>query len=108
MEGTVCRRCTCVAGARPYGLGHMAGAQYTTVSGQVNLAHAPPTVRTSAWEESETLSQARINCAANCMLFSVPCSCRRTQSRYIFFVITQHWDFLILIWLLLVIVLFAV
>lgn len=52
VEGTVCRRCTCVAGARPYGLGHMAGAQYTTVSGQVNLAHAPPTVRTSAWEES--------------------------------------------------------
>ena len=65
MERTVCRRCTYVAGARPYGLGHMAGAQYTTVSGQVNLAHAPPTVRTSAWEESSIPSQARINCAAN-------------------------------------------
>jgi len=52
VEGTVCRCCTYVAGARPYGLGHMAGAQYTTVSGQVNIAHAAPTVRTSAWEES--------------------------------------------------------
>jgi hypothetical protein len=52
MDGTDFRHCTCVAGARPYGLGHMAGAQYTTVSGQVNLAHAPPTVRVSAWEES--------------------------------------------------------
>ncbi|XP_035720068.1 talin-1-like isoform X2 [Vespa mandarinia] len=29
-------------GARPYGTGHMGGAQYTTVSGQVNIAHAPP------------------------------------------------------------------
>nr|CAD7594785.1 unnamed protein product [Timema genevievae] len=29
-------------GARPYGTGHMGGAQYTTVSGQANLAHAPP------------------------------------------------------------------
>ncbi|KDR19212.1 Talin-1 [Zootermopsis nevadensis] len=34
-------------GARPYGTGHMAGAQYTTVSGQVNLAHAPPMVQQS-------------------------------------------------------------
>lgn len=34
-------------GARSYGLGHMAGAQYTTVSGQVNIAHAPPTVQQS-------------------------------------------------------------
>lgn len=32
-------------GARPYGTGHMGGAQYTTVSGQVNIAHAPPMVR---------------------------------------------------------------
>ena len=69
VEGTVCRRCTYVAGARPYGLGHMAGAQYTTVSGQVNLAHAPPTVRTGAWEEGRIPSQARINCAANFVLF---------------------------------------
>ncbi|XP_053983422.1 talin-1 isoform X3 [Hylaeus volcanicus] len=32
-------------GARPYGTGHMGGAQYTTVSGQVNIAHAPPMVQ---------------------------------------------------------------
>ncbi|XP_076242386.1 talin_middle and talin-RS domain-containing protein rhea isoform X3 [Calliopsis andreniformis] len=32
-------------GARPYGTGHMASAQYTTVSGQVNIAHAPPMVQ---------------------------------------------------------------
>ncbi|XP_012276723.1 talin-1 isoform X2 [Orussus abietinus] len=32
-------------GARPYGTGHMAGAQYTTISGQVNIAHAPPMVQ---------------------------------------------------------------
>nr|CAD7458197.1 unnamed protein product [Timema tahoe] len=32
-------------GARPYGTGHMGGAQYTTVSGQANLAHAPPMVQ---------------------------------------------------------------
>ncbi|PNF41180.1 Talin-1 [Cryptotermes secundus] len=34
-------------GARPYGTGHMGGAQYTTISGQVNLAHAPPLVQQS-------------------------------------------------------------
>jgi hypothetical protein len=49
-EGSCFKGCTHVAGARPYGMGHMAGAQYTTVSGQVNLAHAPPMVRTGAWE----------------------------------------------------------
>ncbi|XP_076679087.1 talin_middle and talin-RS domain-containing protein rhea isoform X2 [Andrena cerasifolii] len=32
-------------GARSYGTGHMGGAQYTTVSGQVNIAHAPPMVQ---------------------------------------------------------------
>ncbi|XP_076659831.1 talin_middle and talin-RS domain-containing protein rhea isoform X1 [Halictus rubicundus] len=32
-------------GARPYETGHMGGAQYTTVSGQVNIAHAPPMVQ---------------------------------------------------------------
>ncbi|XP_011297358.1 talin-2 isoform X1 [Fopius arisanus] len=32
-------------GARPYGHGHMASAQYTTISGQVNIAHAPPMVQ---------------------------------------------------------------
>ncbi|XP_032666456.1 talin-1 isoform X2 [Odontomachus brunneus] len=32
-------------GARPYGTGHVGGAQYTTVSGQVNIAHAPPMVQ---------------------------------------------------------------
>ncbi|KAG7189022.1 hypothetical protein KM043_008615 [Ampulex compressa] len=32
-------------GARPYGTGHMGGAQYTTISGQVNIAHAPPMVQ---------------------------------------------------------------
>ncbi|XP_036146474.1 talin-1 isoform X2 [Monomorium pharaonis] len=32
-------------GARPYGTGHIGGAQYTTISGQVNIAHAPPTVQ---------------------------------------------------------------
>ncbi|KAL6268430.1 hypothetical protein P5V15_001566 [Pogonomyrmex californicus] len=32
-------------GARPYGTGHIGGAQYTTVSGQVNIAHAPPMVQ---------------------------------------------------------------
>ncbi|XP_006619662.1 talin-1 [Apis dorsata] len=31
--------------ARPYGTGHMGSAQYTTVSGQVNIAHAPPMVQ---------------------------------------------------------------
>jgi hypothetical protein len=36
-------------------MGHMAGAQYTTVSGQVNLAHAPPMVRTGAWEHLDAL-----------------------------------------------------
>ncbi|XP_070163658.1 talin-2 isoform X4 [Polyergus mexicanus] len=34
-----------VDGARPYGTGHIGGAQYTTVSGQVNIAHAPPMVQ---------------------------------------------------------------
>lgn len=32
-------------GARPYGMGHVGGAQYTTVSGQINIAHSPPTVQ---------------------------------------------------------------
>ncbi|XP_075218972.1 talin_middle and talin-RS domain-containing protein rhea isoform X1 [Lycorma delicatula] len=32
-------------GARPYGMGHVGGAQYTTISGQVNIAHSPPTVQ---------------------------------------------------------------
>ncbi|XP_067209447.1 talin-1 isoform X1 [Linepithema humile] len=32
-------------GARPYGTGHIGGAQYTTVSGQVNIAHTPPMVQ---------------------------------------------------------------
>ncbi|GLV39682.1 rhea [Carabus blaptoides fortunei] len=32
-------------GSRPYGMGQMASAQYTTVSGQVNVGHAPPTVQ---------------------------------------------------------------
>ncbi|XP_066588504.1 talin-1 isoform X3 [Prorops nasuta] len=32
-------------GARPYGTGHMSGAQYTTISGQINVAHAPPMVQ---------------------------------------------------------------
>ncbi|XP_072756023.1 talin-2 isoform X2 [Anoplolepis gracilipes] len=32
-------------GARPYGTGHIGGAQYTTISGQVNIAHAPPMVQ---------------------------------------------------------------
>lgn len=32
-------------GLRAYGTGQMAGAQYTTISGQVNLAHSPSTVR---------------------------------------------------------------
>ncbi|XP_034947623.1 talin-2 isoform X2 [Chelonus insularis] len=32
-------------GARPYGTGHMGSAQYTTISGQVNIAHAPPMVQ---------------------------------------------------------------
>lgn len=32
-------------GARPYGMGQVASAQFTTVSGQVNVGHAPPTVR---------------------------------------------------------------
>ncbi|XP_020294961.1 talin-1 isoform X2 [Pseudomyrmex gracilis] len=32
-------------GARPYGTGHIGGAQYTTVSGQVNIAHAAPMVQ---------------------------------------------------------------
>ncbi|PBC27080.1 Talin-2 [Apis cerana cerana] len=36
---------TGVDGARPYGTGHMGSAQYTTVSGQVNIAHAPPMVQ---------------------------------------------------------------
>ncbi|KAK7790683.1 hypothetical protein R5R35_008203 [Gryllus longicercus] len=34
-------------GARPYGTGHMQGAQFTTVGGQANLAHAPPMVQQS-------------------------------------------------------------
>ncbi|XP_043467434.1 talin-1 isoform X2 [Leptopilina heterotoma] len=32
-------------GARLYGTGHMGSAQYTTISGQVNVAHAPPTMQ---------------------------------------------------------------
>uniref|UniRef100_A0A1B6BY27 FERM domain-containing protein n=1 Tax=Clastoptera arizonana TaxID=38151 RepID=A0A1B6BY27_9HEMI len=32
-------------GARPYGMGHVGGAQYTTISGQINIAHSPPTVQ---------------------------------------------------------------
>ncbi|VVC41903.1 FERM conserved site,Vinculin/alpha-catenin,PH domain-like,IRS-type PTB domain,Talin, central,Ubiquitin- [Cinara cedri] len=28
-------------GARPYGLGHVGNAQYTTLSGQINIAHTP-------------------------------------------------------------------
>lgn len=32
-------------GARPYGLGHVGNAQYTTVSGRVNIAHTPSVVR---------------------------------------------------------------
>lgn len=31
-------------GEKPYGTGHVGGAQFTTISGQVNLGHAPPTV----------------------------------------------------------------
>lgn len=30
---------------KPYGTGHMGGAQYTTISGQINVAHNPPSVR---------------------------------------------------------------
>ncbi|KAL0267697.1 UNVERIFIED_CONTAM: hypothetical protein PYX00_009891 [Menopon gallinae] len=32
-------------GARHYGTGHMGGAQYTTVSGQLHLAHSPSTLQ---------------------------------------------------------------
>lgn len=32
-------------GARPYGLGHVGNAQYTTVSGRVNIAHTPSVVQ---------------------------------------------------------------
>ncbi|EEB19421.1 Talin-2, putative [Pediculus humanus corporis] len=32
-------------GARTYGTGHMGAAQYSTVSGQLHLAHAPPTMQ---------------------------------------------------------------
>ncbi|KAF7995722.1 hypothetical protein HCN44_006829 [Aphidius gifuensis] len=32
-------------GARPYGHGHMGSAQYTTISGQVNIAHAAPMIQ---------------------------------------------------------------
>ncbi|KAK4884901.1 hypothetical protein RN001_001172 [Aquatica leii] len=32
-------------GAKPYGTGHMGGVQLTTISGQVNLGHAPPTIQ---------------------------------------------------------------
>ncbi|XP_025831317.1 talin-2 isoform X1 [Agrilus planipennis] len=31
-------------GPKPYGTGHVGGAQYTTVSGQINLAHTPPSL----------------------------------------------------------------
>jgi len=31
-------------GARPYGLGHMGNAQYTTVSGRINVQHTPSVV----------------------------------------------------------------
>ncbi|XP_054280659.1 talin-2 isoform X2 [Macrosteles quadrilineatus] len=34
-------------GAKPYNMGHMGGAQYTTVSGQINIAHSPSTVQQS-------------------------------------------------------------
>lgn len=33
------------SGARPYGTGYMASAQYTTVSGQINIGHTSPMVR---------------------------------------------------------------
>lgn len=32
-------------GAKPYGMGHAGAAQYTTISGQINIAHSPPTVQ---------------------------------------------------------------
>ncbi|XP_044738316.1 talin-1 isoform X2 [Chrysoperla carnea] len=32
-------------GARPYGHGHVGGAQYTTISGQAHIAHSPPMVQ---------------------------------------------------------------
>ncbi|KAF5290986.1 hypothetical protein FQA39_LY14517 [Lamprigera yunnana] len=32
-------------GAKPYGTGHMGGVQLTTISGQVNLGHAPPMIQ---------------------------------------------------------------
>jgi len=69
MDGAICRGCIYVAGARPYGMGHMGGAQYTTISGQVNLAHAPPMVRISAWEQSYMLYQALAEFTVNCLLF---------------------------------------
>ncbi|XP_026677336.1 talin-1 isoform X2 [Diaphorina citri] len=34
-------------GARPYGVGHVGSAQYTTVSGQINIAHSPTTTQQS-------------------------------------------------------------
>lgn len=37
--------CFPYVGEKPYGTGHVGGAQFTTISGQVSLGHAPPTVR---------------------------------------------------------------
>ncbi|XP_046684218.1 talin-1 isoform X2 [Homalodisca vitripennis] len=34
-------------GAKPYGTGHMGGAQFTTLTGQINIAHSPSTVQQS-------------------------------------------------------------
>ncbi|XP_058805664.1 talin-2 isoform X2 [Phymastichus coffea] len=36
-----------VDGARPYGTGYMTAAQYTSISRQINISHAPPTVQQS-------------------------------------------------------------
>lgn len=34
------------SGAKSYGTGHIGGSQVATVTGQVNIGHAPPSVST--------------------------------------------------------------
>lgn len=55
LSSTLVRTSVCVTtsqhqqhallGAKPIGTGHVGGALYTTVSGQVNIGHTAPTVR---------------------------------------------------------------
>lgn len=46
-----------VEGSKPYGTGHVGAAQYTTISGQINVAHAPVVMQQTQVDEIMTAPQ---------------------------------------------------